>query len=229
VASQGFSNELYKFLKQLAKNNDKEWFNANKQRYLDHIVAPGKAYIEAIDEQLPQVSDHITASTKTNGGSMFRIYRDARFSKDKRPYKENIGFHFRHAAGRDAHAPGFYVHIEPKQVFIGGGIWNPPTPVLNKIREFIDDNPNAWKKIKADKKIIKRFGEIQGDRLKRPPRGFAADHPLIDDLKLKSFFLMHEIEPEKALKPAFVKTTIDTFKDASPLMSYICMAIDQPF
>lgn len=109
---------------------------------------------------------------------MFRIYRDTRFSKDKRPCKGNVGCHFRHMAGKGAHAPGFYLHLQPQNVFIGAGIWRPATPVLNCIRTAIIERPANWEKVAGDKKLLKRFGKIEGESLKRPPRGYDADHPL---------------------------------------------------
>jgi uncharacterized protein (TIGR02453 family) len=225
----GFPKDLFPFLRELSRNNNREWFLENKPRYQQAIVEPGKAFITAIGEQLGSVSNHFIASPKTNGGSMFRIYRDARFSNDKRPYKENIGFHFRHERARDAHAPGFYVHIEPKLIFLGAGIWMPPAPALSKIREFIDDNPNAWKKARDHKNIKARFSGIEGDSLIRPPRGYAADHPLIDDLKRKSFFVKQELKPQLANSEKLVDEAIASFQDATPLMRYICMALDVDF
>ena len=224
----GFPKDLYPFLRALEKNNNREWFNANKQRYRDAILEPGMAFIEAIGERLGEVSPHFRAIAKSNGGSMFRIYRDARYARG-RPYKENIGFHFRHELGRDAHAPGYYVHIEPKLTLIGCGIWRPPSPALAKIRTFIDDNPNAWKKARDDRTLRERFGEIGGDRLKRPPRGYAADHPLIEDLKRKSFFVMQEHQPALAGSAELVDESIAAFRDADPLMRYLCMALGAEF
>jgi uncharacterized protein (TIGR02453 family) len=225
----GFPKDLYPFLRALATNNNREWFQANRQRYREAILEPGMAFIEAIGAQLHEISPHFRAIAKSNGGSMFRIHRDARYARDGRPYKENIGFHFRHELGRDAHAPGYYVHIEPKLILIGCGIWRPPSPALGKIRAFIDDNPNAWKRARDDSAIRKRFGGIEGERLKRPPRGYAADHPLIEDLKQKSFYVMQEHRPGLANSPDLVDETIAAFGDADPLMRYLCMALGAEF
>jgi len=126
----GFPEEMFRFLRELKKHNDRDWFNANKERYKTHVVAPMVSFIEAMDGRLARVSDCFLADARPNGGSMFRIYRDTRFSKDKSPYKEHVACHFRHMSGKDAHAPGFYVHLEPGDVFFGGGIWHAPPPVL---------------------------------------------------------------------------------------------------
>ncbi|MEJ2308335.1 MAG: DUF2461 domain-containing protein [Gammaproteobacteria bacterium] len=225
----GFPDDLYPFLRELAQNNNRAWFQANKPRYRDAILEPGMAFIEAIGERLREVSPHFRAIARSNGGSMFRIYRDARYARDGRPYKENIGFHFRHERGRDVHAPGYYVHLEPEKIFIGCGIWMPPSPSLAKIRAFIDDNPAAWTRARDDSRMRGRFGDIEGDRLKRPPRGFKADHPLIEDLKRKSFHVMQQHEPQLANTPELVDEAIGAFLDAAPMMAYLCMALEVDF
>ena len=188
----GFPNDLFRFLNDLSKNNNRDWFNENKDRYQKSIVLPVKDFIVVMGERLHKISRSFMADPRTNGGSMFRIYRDIRFSKDKRPYKENVGCQFRHIAGKTVHAPGFYVHIQPGNVFVGGGIWKPPNPVLDKIRTAIVEQSDKWSEIT---KRTKYFPTIEGDQLKRPPRGYDADHPHIEDLKRKSFFLKHNVEP----------------------------------
>ncbi|MGI9427261.1 MAG: DUF2461 domain-containing protein, partial [Bythopirellula sp.] len=121
----GFPLGLLHFLNDLTKHNKRDWFQANKSRYEQELLAPALAFIEAMKEPLGKISPYFQAIPKKQGGSLMRIYRDVRFSKDKRPYKTNVGIHFRHEAGCDVHAPGFYFHIEPDEVFIGAGIWHP--------------------------------------------------------------------------------------------------------
>jgi len=222
----GFPKDLFGFLKDLSKNNNRDWFNENKARYQKSIVAPVKDFIVVMGERLYKISRSFMADPRTNGGSMFRIYRDIRFSKDKRPYKENVGCQFRHIAGKTAHAPGFYVHLQPGNVFVGGGIWKPPNPVLDKIRTAIVEQPEKWSKIIKRKEY---FPTIEGDQLKRPPRGYDADHPFIEDLKRKSFFLKHDVEPSLITKPAFIKETEQAFMEAAPLMKFITNAMGLSF
>ena len=139
MAFQGFPKTCFPFLRQLQKNNNREWFNANKQRYEDSIRTPALSLIEHIGPEIAEkLSPHFVAIPKKVGGSLMRVYRDTRFAKDKTPYKTNIGIQFRHELGKDVHAPGFYLHIEPGNCFIGTGIWRPESLFLNKIREFID-------------------------------------------------------------------------------------------
>jgi len=146
-AFKGFPKDLFAFFEDLNKNNNREWFNANKPRYLESIVEPMGDYIRNIAPLLQRISPHYRADPKPHGGSMFRIYRDTRFSKDKTPYKTHAACHFRHLAHGDAHAPGFYMHLEPGRVMFGGGIWRPSSKHLGLIREFIADNPSAWGKL----------------------------------------------------------------------------------
>ena len=182
----GFPQDFFSFYADLKKNNNRAWFNDNKPRYFEAVVNPMSEFIVAMVPRLQKISEHYIADPKPHGGSMFRIYRDTRFSKDKTPYKTHAACHFRHRLGKDAHAPGFYAHFETDQLVFGGGIWRPPARHLNAIWERIVDNPSEWAKMKNVKAIKDRDG-IKGDGLKRPPRGFDPYHRHIEDLKLKIF------------------------------------------
>jgi uncharacterized protein (TIGR02453 family) len=160
---------------------------------------------------------------------MFRIYRDVRFSKDKRPYKEHAACHFRHVTAKDAHAPGFYMHFAPDEVFFGGGSWMPPSDSLAHIRQAIAAKPALWTKVKTDKAFAKAFGGVQGEALSRPPRGFASDHPQIEDIKKKSFFALRDADTRLTQHPKLVGEVANTFKSASPLMKFICNALAVPY
>jgi uncharacterized protein (TIGR02453 family) len=224
----GFPVDFFRFFAQLHKNNDRDWFNANKDRYQQSVQEPMSAFITAMQPKLAAISEHYIADSKPHGGSMFRIYRDTRFSKDKTPYKTHAACQFRHAAGKDAHAPGFYVHIEEDQVFFGGGIWLPPAPQLNAIRDFIADNARSWARVRNAKKV-QDAGGIKGDSLKRPPRGFDDQHVHIEDLKRKSFYVMSEAPSQSAAKPGFVDEVTQGFVRAAPLNRFICDALELPF
>lgn len=224
----GFPADLFRFLEDLRRNNDREWFNEHRDRYATSVLEPMSAFIDAMQPRLAAISDHYVADPRPHGGSMFRIYRDTRFSKDKTPYKTHVACHFRHEAGKDAHAPGFYVHLEPEGLYFGGGIWRPPGPHLNCIRDFIADNARSWARIKNAPRV-KEAGGIQGESLKRPPRGFNAEHVHIDDLKRKSFYVMTEAEPEAALGADFADTVTRGFQRAAPLVRFVCDALALPF
>ena len=223
-----FSEDTFKFLEQLAKNNNRPWFNEHKPIYEQTVRSPALDFIEAMQPVIKKLPPNFTAVAKKTGGSLMRVYRDARFSKDKTPYKTNIGIQFRHVAGKDVHAPGFYLHISPNDCFLGTGIWHPDSKALNRIREMISDNPNAWKNITSHKNFKRHF-ELSGDSLKTYPRGYAKDHPMIHDLKRKDFIAIHPLSREEILSPDLIKTIHQRFNIASDLMDYLCNALELPY
>ena len=227
-AGPHFTPELFRFLRQLERNNSREWFEKNKPRYLEHVREPMQRFIADFGPKLRRISPHFLADPRPQGGSMFRIYRDTRFSKDKSPYKTHAGVQFRHEAGKDAHAPGFYVHLASDGLYFGGGVWLPASPQLGRIRDAIVDNARAWSRI-ANARKVRDVGGIQGDSLKRPPRGFDPEHPHIEDLKRKSFYVMVRAAPGDALKPAFIDQVEDAFRRAAPLNRFLCDALGLAF
>ncbi len=225
---EGFPETTMPFLKALGGNNNRDWFHENKGRYETSVREPALAFIEAMAPELARLSPHFRAASKKVGGSLMRVYRDIRYTKDKTPYKTNIGIQFRHELGKDVHAPGFYLHIEKDECFLGVGIWRPESKVLSQIREFIVDNPSAWKKAKAHGPFKKNF-ELVGDSLKRPPRGYPADHELVEDLKRKDFIALKPFSPEAIGSSRFPQQVAKGFKQAEPLMLYLCTALDVPY
>ncbi len=226
----GFNADFWAFFSELKQNNNREWFAVNKERYQSKVVAPISAFISAIAPKLREISPHYNADPRPNRGSMFRIYRDVRFSRDKRPYKEHAAAQFRHRLGKDAHAPGFYVHLEAGNIRYGGGIWTPPSDALRKIRERIVDKPGKWQAVIDDKIFLNQFGAIRGDSLKRPPRDFDADAPHMEDIKRKSFFAMKSQDNSDITATAeFVDEVISTFEAATPLMYFISDAVGVEF
>ncbi|QEG20749.1 DUF2461 domain-containing protein [Mariniblastus fucicola] len=223
----GFPPGFFKFYKELVKNNERDWFNANKDRYLDHVVDPALAFITAIEPKLKKVSPYFTAVAKRSGGSLMRIYRDTRFSKNKQPYKTNLGIHFRHEMGKNVHAPGFYFHYSPTEVFLGAGIWHPDREPLKQIRTAIVEYDVRWKRAKGGKKFKECF-ELSGDTLKRPPRDFDPEHKLIEDLKRKDFIAVTQLKAADMKSPEIVDLTIDRFKRAKPLVTFLCDALHVP-
>ena len=227
-AFNGFPKDFYAFFTELKNNNNRDWFNANKNRYYDSVVHPIGEYIESIAPHLQRISPHYRADPKPHGGSMFRIYRDTRFASNKTPYKTHAACQFRHVAGRDAHAPGFYIHFDTERLSIGGGIWRPPAKQLGQIREFIADNPSAWDKL-VKSSAVRKLGGIKGDSLKRPPRGYDADSRHLDDLKRKSFFLMADTDPDLALTPQLVDESAKVFRTVARLNHFISDALELTF
>lgn len=226
---RGFPKDLFTFLRDLSRHNNREWFQDNKDRYRDGVVEPVCNFVAAVAPGLAKISKQFVADPRPHGGSMFRIYRDTRFSHDKRPYKEHIGCHFRHRAGKDAHAPGFYLHLAPAEIFYGGGIWMPPGAVLFQIRQAISERPRAWSRVVDDRALRRRFGGIEGDQLKRAPRGFRPDHPHAEDIRRKTFFVLRRADPVSATRPGFLSEVTRSFRDAGPLMRFLTEAVDLPY
>ena len=218
------SNASFRFLEELKANNTREWFNENKDRYENDLKSPALRLIEDFAPELRKLSPHFMATPR----SLFRIYRDTRFSKDKTPYKTAAGIHFRHERAKDAHAPGFYFHVAPGEVFLGIGIWHPPTPALTAIREHIIDDPAGWKRVSRAKKFTASY-HLAGDSLVRAPKGVDPDHPLIEDLRRKDFIGVQEVTRTFATRPDLPKQLAASFKTGLPFMRFLCDALDVPF
>jgi uncharacterized protein (TIGR02453 family) len=223
-----FGPETLEFLTQLRDNNHRDWFNANKQRYEEQVLDVALAFIQSMYEPLQRIAPHFTAVPKRQGGSLMRVYRDTRFSKDKTPYKTNIGIQFRHEQARDVHSPGYYLHIDPDQVFIGVGMWRPPADALRQIRERIAARPAEWLRATTDKTFSRHY-VLGGESLSRPPRGFDGSHPRIEDIKRKDFIAIRTMGRDDALAPRFQQTVERSFAAARPYMEFLCKAVNVPF
>lgn len=223
-----FIPDTLKFLVDLRCNNGKAWFDANRERYETSVRGPALTFIEAMELPMVAISDSFLVSARKVGGSLMRIHRDTRFSKDKSPYKTNIGIQFRHTAGKDVHAPGFYLHIEPGEVFLGVGSWRPAGPSLAKIREAISDKPDEWLAARDDSGFRALF-EPSGDSLKNPPRGYTRGHPMLSDLKRKDFIAMCPLAESNILEAGFPEQVSDAFSAAVPYMRFLCRAIGVSF
>ncbi len=224
----GFPLDLLKFLDQLERNNNRKWFEKNKENYESDLRTPALDFITAMQEPMKKVSAHFRVEPKKVGGSLMRIYRDTRFSGDKTPYKTNVGIHFRHVKGKDVHAPGYYFHIDPNQVFVGAGIWHPDSDALTKIRKHLDKNQERWQKIIGAKKFTKYFVQ-DGDSLKRPPRGYKADHPMLTELLRKDHFGLCRVDHDFITKRTVVNETIKRFTAANDYMEFLCEALKLKF
>jgi uncharacterized protein (TIGR02453 family) len=225
AAQRSFGPEIFRFLRELKANNTREWFAANRDRYEAEVRGPALDFVVEFAPHLEQVSPHFVADPRPSGGSLFRIHRDIRFSKDKSPYKTFTGLQFRHELGRDAHAPGFYLHLEPNGVFVGAGIWHPDAVTLGRIREAIADDSSAWR---AGKRVGGRF-ELAGDSLKRAPAGYDSEHPLIEDLKRKDFICVTTLSQKEVCAAGFVDEFARLCNETVPLVRFLCAAVDAPF
>jgi uncharacterized protein (TIGR02453 family) len=220
-----FGPELFSFLAELRANNDRDWFAANKHRYEEHLLEPALDFINAFAPRLEKISPHFRADARPTGGSLFRIYRDTRFSKDKTPYKTNLGIHFRHELAKNVNAPGYYLHVGPGEVFAGGGIWHPDSAAATRIREAIVADPERWKRATRGGTFAKRL-ELGGDSLKRVPPWADPAHPFADDLKRKDFFGWARLSEDDVLAPGFVDEYAGICRAVGPLMRFLCDALE---
>ncbi len=220
--------ELFAFLKELAENNNREWFQAHKQRYESQVREPLLQFITDFGIRLAEISPHYVASARKSGGSLFRINRDMRFSKDKIPYKTAAGIQFRHESGKDVHAPGFYLHLEPGAVFGGAGLWHPDTKTLGKIRDVIVEDPDRWQAVISDEAFSAVY-KLEGDSLKRAPKGYDPAHPLIEDLRRKDFVASMPFDEEQACAPDFIDHFAGACRKAAPFVEFLTTAIGLPW
>ena len=217
-----FSPEVFVFLRQLKRHNDREWFAKNKARYQTSIVEPALSFISGFAPYLSRISPHFVADARPTRGSLFRIYRDTRFSPDGRPFKTHVGIHFSHASGKDAHAPVFYLHLEPDSCFVAAGIWHPDNRALTRVRTAIAHDMEQWAKVR--KKLI-----LEGDKLSRPPRGFDASHPFIDDLKMKDFVTSVPLSEEQICSAKLMRDFVSACRKMSPLVEFTTKALGLKF
>ena len=224
----GFEKRTIRFLEELQANNNREWFKENKARYEEDVLDVALRFIISMQEPLSEIAPRFTAVPTRVGGSLMRVYRDTRFAKNKAPYKTNIGIQFRHEQARDVHSPGYYVHIEPGEVFLGVGMWRPDPDSLRHIRERIATRPAEWQRAIGDAGFRRQFS-LGGESLTRPPRGFDKDHACIEDIKRKSFIAARELEVGDCLKPQFQRTVEASFRTAEPFMRFLCKAVGVRF
>lgn len=224
MATAFFSSATLAFLRQLARHNDRHWFKANQERYEEAVRGPALRFIMAAAPGLQRLSPHLVADPRPIGGSLFRIQRDVRFSTDKRPYKTHLGIQFRHDAGKDVHAPGIYLHIEPGDAFVACGVWHPDPAALLRIRTAIVTAPGRWKQVRQHR-AFKAAYELDGDVLLRPPRGFDPDHPWIEDIKRKDFVGVAPLNPAAVQRADFMARFLGLVRAATPLQRFLCGAL----
>jgi uncharacterized protein (TIGR02453 family) len=224
----GFPKDTLHFLEDLQANNDRAWFAEHKSRYEQSVLAPALELISALQKPLAKVAPLLRVEPKRMGGSLMRIYKDTRFSKDKLPYKTNIGIQFRHQFGGDVHAPGVYLHIAPAECFLGVGTWRPPSDALRKIRDYIVAHETSWKKLLKQKRFNDTFS-MYADRLKSTPRGYDKQHPLIDELRQQSFIGMAQLSRKQIEGKELVGLIPQLITAGNPLMVAICQALEQPW
>ena len=219
-----FSPRLFQFFRELEAHNERAWFEAHRGRYETDVKEPMLRFIADLGKPLHAISPHIEVDPRPVGGSMFRIHRDIRFSKDKSPYKTNVGAHFPHArAGKDENAPGFYLHLEPTDCVGGGGFWHPDSTALKRVRDRIVARTREWKAIRT------AGVSVEGESLKRVPPGYSPAHPFAEDLKLKDVYIMERFSEKDVCAPDFMDTFVHACRSAAPLMKFLTQAVGLPW
>ncbi len=215
----GFPKEGLAFLRSLKRNNNREWFNAHKDRFEETVKLPMQSLIVSLRPHFERFAPDMEVHPKR---SLFRIYRDTRFSKDKTPYKTHAAAHFiLRGTSKGLVGCGYYVHIEPGECFVGAGIYMPDGQQLKKIRKGISRRGKEFLGILRSKTFARRFGSIQGERLVRMPKGFSEDDPMAEWLKLKQFFVGASLSPQGAHTPRFLRTTTSHFETAAPFVQFL--------
>jgi uncharacterized protein (TIGR02453 family) len=214
---------ILKFLKDLNKHNDRDWFEKNKSRYID-AKDSFELFVVDLYEEMVRFDESLAGLNPKK--LTFRIYRDVRFSKDKSPYKKNMSAAFS-SVGKGMGTPGYYVHVEPgNKSFVGVGLFMPIPENLAKIRQEIDYNGDHLQKIINEKKFKKYYGKFwDEDKLKTAPKGYAKDHAHVEWLKLKSFIVTHEFKDSEVMDKKYMKNIVEVSKAAKPLNDFLTAAI----
>ena len=208
-------NSTIAFLKKLSKNNDREWFNKNKNLY----HAAHENMLAFVDALLSEMRKHDLIETRTAKESLFRLYRDIRFSKDKSPYKTYWAGHFKRATKKLR--GGYYFQIGPGETMAAGGFFNPDPKDLLRVRKDIDMNFSDWQKMLTDKKIANTFGELKGEKVATSPKSFSKDNPAIELLKHKQFYFSRRFTDQEILSNGFLKEMNQTFRNMRPYFDYM--------
>jgi uncharacterized protein (TIGR02453 family) len=223
-----FTKDLFAFLSDLRRHNDRDWFNKHRERYEDALMEPALEFVRSFSPYLAKISLQFVADDRPVGGSVFRIYRDVRFSKDKSPYKIHLGIDFRHRRGKEVHTPSFYLHLQPGETFAAAGVWHPDSPTVRRIREAIVKKPEGWKKAIGGKAFRSR-AKLSGDRLQRAPAGFDPAGPLIDDLLWKDYVAAVMLDEATVTSPDFLPEFGAICRTTAPFVRFLCEALEQPF
>jgi uncharacterized protein (TIGR02453 family) len=213
-----FTAETLRFLRALKRNNDREWFRARKDRYDAHVRGPMMAVIERLAKDFGRFAPELEASPKT---SLYRIYRDTRFSDDKSPLKIQVSASFRWKGLPKGEGAGLYLEVHPQWVWMGGGFWAPPAPALVRIREQVAATWPQIDRITGAETFRTVLGELHGESLTRVPRGYPRDHPAAEYLKLKQFLGGREFPPVFATSAEFYPALVETYKALMPLIRFL--------
>ncbi|MEK7356369.1 MAG: DUF2461 domain-containing protein [Bdellovibrionota bacterium] len=215
---EGIPKEGFAFLKKLKKNNDRDWFQPRKHEYEAKLKEPMLALIEQLGREMRSIAPEIRFTPK----SLLRIYRDTRFAKDKTPYKTHVAATFDMVGyPKSVSSPGFYLHVEPGEVYVGGGLYMPDSRQLKRIRYAIEQKSESFLAIVEDPQFKRFFGKLQGETLKRAPAGYSPEHPMIEYLKRKGFFVGKSFDESLIHSSKAVPKLVDAYTRIVPLTRWL--------
>jgi len=217
-----FTRKTLAFLRALKRNNDREWFRARKVDYEQHVRAPMIALLQQLARDLPALAPDLVSDPRV---CLFRIYRDTRFSNDKRPLKTNVAAHFPSRKFPKGEGAGLYVEVAPQWVWMGGGIYMPSSSELNAIRGAIADDHRRFRRVVTAPAFRRAVGELSGEQLTRVPRGYLKDHPAADYLRHRQFIGGREYPADFAVTPRFYSELLTVFRGIAPLVGFLNHAI----
>ncbi len=218
-----FDADFFTFLGQLARNNNRDWFQANKGRFESDVRDPMLRFIAALGPRLRKLAPHFVVDPSPVGGSMMRIYRDIRFARDKSPYKTAVAAHFPHESRRGESVPAFHLYLAPGKSSVGGGIWRPDPKTLRKIRDRMAKDPKGWQRTTSRTVFGSSCGMI-GESLKRVPPGYDKDSPVAEDLKRRDFAISGRLEDRQVLGAGLLDSVVGAYRSFSPFMGFLCEA-----
>lgn len=220
-----FTPGFFEFFRALAKNNRKDWFEANKARYEAVVQEPAVRFVRDAGARLKKISSHMVGDARPYGGSISRIYRDIRFSPDKSPYKTYIGIHFWHDKAKPPEhmTPGYFLTLATGDSGVHSGVWHPEPPILKKIRDRIVDEPDAWKA------VLRSRIQLEGESLKRPPPGYDPNHPQTQDLRRKDFIASRRFRDNEVTSANFLENFVKDCESMVPLNRFLAESMGLPW
>ncbi|TKS54072.1 DUF2461 domain-containing protein [Luteimonas yindakuii] len=224
-----FSDQSLRFLHNLSRHNERDWFHAHRADYETHVREPFQRLLADLQPDLAAVSLQFRADPRPVGGSLFRIHRDTRYAHDKSPYKRWQGAKLFHARHREVPTPSWYIHLQPGENFLAAGIWHPETPVLRRIRQFLVDNPQGWRRAAHDPALQRRWRLSEDEMLVRVPRGYPEDFEFRDDLRRRNFVIVRALDDATMTGPRLRQTIARELAATAPFMDYLCAALDLEF
>ena len=224
-----FTHATFRFLRSLARHNERAWFHAHRGDYERHVREPFLRLVGDLQAPLAGVSTHYRADPRPAGGSLFRIHRDTRFSGNKAPYKTWQGARLFHVRRREVPAPSFYLHVEPGGCFVGAGLWHPDTPTQRRVRQFLFDNPAGWVAATQARAFLRKFDLDDSEMLVRMPAGFPPDSPLATDLRRRNFVALRTLGDDVVAGPRLLATVSRDLVALAPFVDYLCAALDLEF